>query len=593
MKGLIYLFCAIMLVLSGCTGQPEDPRLLEISEKVSDFPDEMLVRLDSIDVGSLKENDRNFHALLRIKAQDKAFIQHTSDSAILKVIEYYSGHKGSGYYPEALYYGGRVYSDMGDAPTALRYFQNALDALPEGKDDNLRSIIFSQKGSLLNSLWLYKEAAACIKESIRLKVSDGDSLNLMRDTQLLGAVYMHAGYYDCADSCFRVARNIGCLIQHKDTSIQDMYLAGNELYRGRINDALKIIRKAVGNIPNRRRDMSHAYASQIYLEADIPDTAYYYALMLIECENNDYRKIGYNMLLHPKLKRYSKADSLLSYSLAYGAVLDEYLEGHDAFQVTMQTSLYNYQNHERKLKKAEMVRKIYMYAAGVALILIMVLLITMLYLRNARIKTLLDYRKALDDIDQLKKSLYLADEELRKYDNASIKEDSNKTLFIEQPDHEIFQKLNTEESLSEEEKEKNKLRERLKENLLALQAAGQAKKDVPSEIKGLSCYVRLQEYILTKKTILDSDELWLDLENAVLSVSPEFKFRLNLLTGERMKVDVYHMALLIKCGISPTEMQTLIGRSKGAISSRRGYICEKIFGQKLGAKVMDDIIRLL
>ncbi|MDE6633579.1 MAG: hypothetical protein K2K23_11320, partial [Muribaculaceae bacterium] len=115
-----------MLVFSGCKGKPEDQRLLEIAEKVSDSPKEMLERLDSIDVSSMKESDRYFHALLSIKAKDKAYIQHTSDSVILKVIDYYSGHKGSGLYPEALYYGGRVYSDIGDAPTALRYFQDAL-----------------------------------------------------------------------------------------------------------------------------------------------------------------------------------------------------------------------------------------------------------------------------------------------------------------------------------------------------------------------------------------------------------------------------------------------------------------------------------
>ena len=151
MKVLIYLICAVMVVLSGCSGKPDDPRLLEIAETVSACPEEMLARLDSMDVGSMKESDRYFHALMRIKAQDKAYVVHTSDSVILRVIDYYSRHKGSGHYPEALYYGGRVYSDIGDAPTALSYFQAALDALPEGKDDNLRSRIYSQMGSLLNS----------------------------------------------------------------------------------------------------------------------------------------------------------------------------------------------------------------------------------------------------------------------------------------------------------------------------------------------------------------------------------------------------------------------------------------------------------
>ena len=88
MKTLIYLICAVMVVLSGCSGKPDDPRLLEIAEKVSACPEEMLERLDSMDVGSMKESDRWLHTLLRIKAQDKAFVQHTSDSVILRVIDY-------------------------------------------------------------------------------------------------------------------------------------------------------------------------------------------------------------------------------------------------------------------------------------------------------------------------------------------------------------------------------------------------------------------------------------------------------------------------------------------------------------------------
>ena len=87
--------------------------------------------LDSIDKDRLPESDSHFLDLLRIKARDKAYVTHTSDSIILSVVDYYADHKDSGLYPEALYYAGRVYSDMGDFPTALEYFHAALDETPE------------------------------------------------------------------------------------------------------------------------------------------------------------------------------------------------------------------------------------------------------------------------------------------------------------------------------------------------------------------------------------------------------------------------------------------------------------------------------
>lgn len=586
LNSLVYIF---VLLLIGCSGRPEDPRLLDIARKVSESPQEMQARLDSIDVASLKESDKYFHALLRIKALDKAYVKHTSDSVILRVIDYYSKHKGSGHYPEALYYGGRVYSDMGDAPTALRYFQDALDALPEGKDNDLKSCIYSQMGSLLNSLWLYKEATASMEESIKIKMVDGDSLNLMRDMQMLGAIYMHAKDYDLADSCFRAAREIAVGISHRDTVVQDMYIAGAELYSGNVSGALNGIRDVLSNLPEKKRDMVYSYASQIYLEAGFPDTTYLFAVNLIKSRNNDYRMVGYNMLLSPELRKYSSSDSLLSYSLTYSGVLEEYLGMHDAQQATMQTSLYNYQTHERERNKAEESKRIYMSAAYGAIFFVLILCVIILYLRNRNIKTYLKYRKALDDISLLKKAI------AEEIDAGKEKKAPIQAIHIEtktQPEE-----INSDDDLvvqiTKEDMEKNVLRERLKEELLTLQKAGKAKKEVPESILSSYAYNGLIRYLKAEKRIPDSDELWNDLEEEVLNVSPKFKSGLYLLTGDRLKTDAYHMALLIKCGMTPTDLTVLVGRSKGAVSSRRGYICEMIFGQKLGTKVMDDIIRLL
>ena len=600
-KSLKYLFCAIVLMLSGCAAKQEDPRLLEIAEKVSDSPEEMLERLDSMNIGSMKESDRWFHALMRIKAQDKAYVRHTSDSIILKVMDYYSHHKGSGHYPEALYYGGRIYRDLGDAPTALRYFQDALDALPEEVDNDLRYRIFNQMGALFNSLRLYREASTCIQETIRLisyKCADGDSINLMREIQLLGAINMHAEDYEKADSCFLAARNIGSRILHKDTIIQEMYLAGNELYRGNVKDALKKIRNVLESVPKERRDIIYSYGSQIYLAAGISDTAYYFALKLIRSDNNDYRKIGYSTLLRPELRVYSEPDSLLSYSLAYRDVLDEYLDRHDAQQVSLQISFYNYQTHERGRKRAEEAKNIYMYAAGGAMFFVLLLCIVIMYLRNRSMKTLLKYRKALDDIALLKKTLseeteIYIEKETKTQERRLVEELQSEQLVIIQSECEDEVSMSDKVSRSKEEKEKDILRECLKEELLALQKAGEAKKEVAESILSSSAYGGLQEYLSEGKRIPDSDSLWGELEDEVLKVSPKFKSGLYLLAGDKLKEDAYHMALLIKCGITPTELTILVGRSKGAVSSRRGYICEMIFGQKLGAKVMDDIIRLL
>lgn len=415
----------------------------------------------------------------------------------------------------------------------------------------------------------------------------------MRDIQLLGAVYMHADDYDKADFCFRKAREIAVAISHRDTVIQDMYMAGIELCRGNISEALNGIRSVARKMLDKKRDIVYAYASQIYLDVGIPDTAFLFACKLLGSTNNDYRKNGYKLLLDPALREYSSTDSLISYTLAYEKVLDEYFAKHDAGQVTIQTSLYNYQIHERERRKAEESGKRYMYAAEVALILVLILCIGLLYLRNKKMKLRLHYHNALDNIDQLEKSLSSKNvelTELRKTVEGMKLENEEKKHMSDDERSDI---KNRDNRFSRKETEEDQLRKQLKERLLSLQRAGEARRNKPDEILSSSVYTRLQKNISAEIPVEENDDVWMEIEDAVSAASPEFKSRLTLLAGGRMKPDVYRMALLVRCGFGPTEIGILLGRTKGAVSSRRSYICEKIFGEKMGAKVMDDIINLL
>lgn len=124
-----FVFATLLWLLTCCTGRTTDGRLVRIAAEVAVSPNEALTALDSIDPRALSDADRHFYDFLTIKARDKAYITHESDSLILSVVEYYSTQSKDTVYPEALYYGGRVYSDLGDYPTALDYFQKALDCL--------------------------------------------------------------------------------------------------------------------------------------------------------------------------------------------------------------------------------------------------------------------------------------------------------------------------------------------------------------------------------------------------------------------------------------------------------------------------------
>lgn len=590
MKCILYILAVLLIILSACSGSPKDSRLLDISKIVADKPEEALDALYSIDSEDLSESDRHFYDFLCIKAKDKAYITHTSDSLILDVINYYSKHKKKVVYPEALYYGGRVYRDLGDGPTALRYFQDAIDELNDTTDNDLRCRILSQTGGLFNSMRLYNEATNYLNQVVTLLQESSDSLSLMQNLQLLGAIYMHTQDYHKADSCFNKAFLISKDICHSDSLIINMYLAGTKLQEGKIEVALKKIRSVISNIHDnyKRHDIINAYTSQIYYKSAKYDTAYLYAKKLIHSPYNNYQKNGYSLLLSPELRQFSSSDSLLSYSLRYREVLDKFLNQHNAQQMLLQTSLYNYETQEREKIKSEKSKRYYMLIAGFSVTIILSLTVITLYFRNKSTRNLLQYHLALQDITLLRKSLdslSKLEDEQNEIQQSSRSNDSEKitTSFND-----------TIDNLSDSENNEIEMaRELLKAELLTLQKEGLAKKEVSESIKTSSVYEKIQDYVLNKKLITDIDPLWDELETTVLEESPKFKSRLYLLAGERLKKDAYHLALLIRCGFRPSELSILSGRTKGAISSRRGYLCSSIFGEKYGAAVMDDIILLL
>lgn len=158
MRNIWITYILGMWLIGGCSCSGRgrhDAEFRRIDRLCDSVPEQAIRAFDSIDRSSLSDRDRNHYDLLSIKSRDKAFIVHSSDSLILDVIDYYAKHRSEGPYPEALYYGGRVYSDIGDLPTALEFFQKALDEIPED-DEHLRfrSTVLNQTGRTLHSLRL-------------------------------------------------------------------------------------------------------------------------------------------------------------------------------------------------------------------------------------------------------------------------------------------------------------------------------------------------------------------------------------------------------------------------------------------------------
>lgn len=581
----ISIILTSLLLFFSCSRNKLDERLVHINEIVSESPTEALSHLDSISYKDLSEANQYFYDLVKIKAEDKAYIKHTSDSIILRVISYYATHDKDKLYTEALYYGGRIYRDMGDSPNALKYFHLALDNLTEREaDNNLKARILSQTGRLLTGISLYDEAIPYIEESIKICELNKDTVNIVYELQLLGGTYLRAKKYRLAEHYFNNAIEMSSNLPVSFNAKAKMYLADVKYQTGQLDSALVLIRNTPDLVKPIARNSALAAASEIYLENELLDSAYIYAHELLNSSDSTNKRTAYQVMTSPKLKKLIPLDTLYQYISEYRELLENYHDDNKIQLAINQQNFYNYQQYVIKQKEAEAYNSTLLkWIFGISS-LCLILGMAVFYYKNKVNKTLVELHLALESIDILNENIYQTNinstttegnipESVNDAPESTIKDDSEDTSFL----------------TTKSEKE---LRDKLRNKLLSLYNSNKAAK-LSEDVIESEAYKKLQELIKQKQILSYEDPFWDELEYVVIKSSPQFKENLKLLTQSRLTTIDLHTALLIKCHILPSQMAVLLSKSKGAIVSRRESLCVKIFGEQKGTKVIDGIIRLL
>lgn len=571
-----------ILIICSCSTRTHNSELAEIDKLCDSIPNDAISRLKDIDYSSLSERDRHYYDLLSIKANDKAYVEHTSDSLILDVIKWYESHPKSELYPVVLYYGGRVYSDLGDYPTSLKYFQQALSTLPS-KSENLalKATILSQIGRLFNTLRIYNEASVYIKEAIIIDQQLNDTVNEIFDLQMLGYSLMQTENFKEAESYLYEA-----LLKSND--LDDMFRARTMIYlsqikfeEGDLDSAIYIVRQAKDSLLPLDRNVALASAARYFQKAGIADSAYFYAKELINNDNRNNKEVGYRILCSPELKDLVSSDSIIQYVNKYVSIVNYDFNEHENQLALIQQSYYNYQLHEREKSKAEEAKKRIERYVLILIFLFLVVLGGFMYQKMRNQKQIILYQQALDSIAQLK-------QQISGYNSQSTQ---NSTDSYDRQQS-LTYRTDQEQTQESDVKTIENLRKRLREELLELYNNSE-KHTISPELLNSNAFKKLQIMIEKESILKDNDELWEELEKNILMVSPSFFKNLNILTlGNLTKID-YRTAILLKYGLRPSQISLLLVKSNGAIISRREVLSKKIFDKKMGVAVIDGIILLL
>lgn len=555
----------IMLLMCACSQHEGNERLQYIAELASDYPEEALSCLGSINPGELSENDLHYYYFLTIKASDKAAIHYKSDSLICKIIEFYSSHKDEDIYPEVLYYGARAYRAQGDNLTAMHYFQLALSELSDDKRFlNLRHEIASQYGECLSAIKLYDRALSVIKSAIEISREMKDTSAFISYQILLAATLIQAEKLHSAESVLlSILRNYPS-ISPTERANAKMYLGVVYRKQRKMDSAISYLREAPHYVSKTMKHCALAHTAYTYLEIGQSDSAYHYANQLINGDDTSYRQAGFDILLAPELRNNIHSDSLDRYISDYRELVNNFYDKNDAQVAINQQNLYNYQKQEHSRLEKMHTNGIQKWRIGglglLGGIFIIGLIMLVLKIKNK------NYVKALQH-DNNNSSEEIA---------PKIKSESINAGLYCLADQSIVQDL----------------REQLKNELLSkLDSASSY--IVPMEILQSEPYGQIKQYIVADQVVREDAAVWGELERVVIECAPKFKYNLNLLTKGKMSARDFQTALLIKCGVKPSEIVILFGVSNGAIISRRETLCVKVFGRKVGVKTIDSIIRLL
>jgi len=366
MKQLVIIILSILL-LSACRNREhvQFEKLQHIDSIAEINADSAVAMIKIINRDTLLGNDNKYYFdLLEIRSNDKAYIAHTSDSAILSVINYFENHDFNDLLPVAYYYGGRVYSDLGDAPQALEYFQKALDCENISEFNHLKGKISSQMGQLFINTHLFNHAREKFKDAINIYISTNDSLSLIYNYNNLGTTYKWLDMPDSSIYFTTKALNVATQIAPNSEIclLMQCHVAAFYAHKKEYNRAKIELEKCIDKLSSQNnKAYSYSIACDIYCNLNEFEKAQFYATELLKYNKNDSSALGSYISI---AKKYNNQILLYTH-------LDQFLASVDSLNLATtkeaiihQNSLYNYQIRERennKLKQEAQEHRLYLY----------------------------------------------------------------------------------------------------------------------------------------------------------------------------------------------------------------------------------------
>ena len=573
-KSIIFILLSMLL---SCTGNKVYDHQLSKADSIMDIADDSaqiaIKMLDALkpEWSKFTKAQRMRYDLLYHKAMNKAYIDFTSDSTMLAVVDYYEHHGTANDKMLAYYILGCVYRDMHETPMALEYYNKATeqaDTAAQDCDYATLCRVYSQMGVLFSKQYLPYQELFSFEKATHYAYKAHDTLNAIRYYYNKTGAYT---YLDNEDSAIIVNTRAAELFRkHGYDRDADIAFGCNYVYylkRNNIDKAKKAFEayNRVNFAGNQNYEDSYAFLlyekGLFFLQTNQLDSAY--------CKLNESLKLSKSFsnkaittktLAQYYLKRNNPILAAM-YAMKSTEYNDSDLVRVRKTQLHQLQAMYDYSRNKRLAMVAEQKSEKRIMVIYVVILCSIILFCLSIFIYKLQMNKK-NHRISL--IQQL-------------YNDSLLKLQSNQRELQRVKD------LNELEVIQQKEEVIMNLKNTIKD--IREKFSGSLLTDTDIILQNSAIFRKIQFITLHPKEKL-SNEDWIELSDLIEQLIPSFPQMLK----NRLTEKEYHICLLIRLHISPSSISNLVGLSNSGVSLSRKRMLEKVCGKDGTAKDFDKFI---
>lgn len=444
-KSIFIVILAAACLMMGCTDGRYSAVLSQIDTLMEAHPDSALQRLDSLrsQKESWPKSLRMRYDLLEAKAQNKAFVDFTSDSIAKEFTRYYDSHGTANERLTAHYLLGCVYRDLGEAPHAVDCYLDAIsqaDTTAKDCDFNTLSCAYAQMADIYYRQLLLTYSIIARKQSSYYAFKANKPVYAISDLERIASVYILQNKKDSAELILIEVQHLyqryGLLQNALQSFTKLMHIYLND--SNRIAQTKKLIDKYDSESSSFDKDHElqgskrkfYFYKGRYFENVNQLDSAEYYYRKIYR-PNMSYTAMDpmYRGLLSIFTKRH-QSDSIAKYSQLLCLANDSSIAKKDQDLTAQMAASYNYNRYQKEALENEKIAHhtqiiLISILIGVAVVAFILYTIWRNHLKKQE-RLRAEYTKATEEYEKNIRTMRLLDSAYQEVINA-VKEELSKT----------------------------------------------------------------------------------------------------------------------------------------------------------------------